>query len=132
MAFDGRRARGALMATRLWVSLRRLDELRSAVGRVYRLLDAEVQEARRRERDDPLAAVHEVRLDCGGDPVARFRGPVPRVGEAVWTDDGAWRVTDVAWWLRSQPGRSSVSQACVYVVPLREGSRPNPDVRPGP
>ena len=119
------------MATRLWMSLRRLDELRSAVGRVYRLLDAEIQEAKRRERDDPLAAVHEVRAELD-TVVATFRGPVPRVGEYVWTDDGAWRVTDVAWWLRSQPGRSSVSQACVYVVPLREGSRPNPDVRPGP
>lgn len=107
--------------------LRRADEIQEAVGAVRRLLSAEVQEAKRREREDPAGAVHEVRTEGDGtDIVATFRGPVPRVGEVVWTDDGAWRVTDVAWWVRSTQGRSSVSRACVYVVPLREGSRPNP------
>lgn len=121
------------MATRLWSVLRRLDELRAAVGRVYALLDAEVQASKRRERDDPAEAVHEVRLDGGdaeggGDHIARFRGPVPRVGESIWTDDGAWRVTTVAWWVQSLPYRSSVARACVYVTPLRETCRPNPGV----
>lgn len=110
--------------------LRRADELQEAVGAVHRLVFAEVQEAKRREREDPAEAVHEVRLDGDGEDadsrVATFRGPAPRVGEVVWTDDGAWRATDVAWWVRSIPGRSSVSRACVYVVPLRDGSKPNP------
>lgn len=110
--------------------LRRADELLEGVSSLRRLVFAEVQEAKRRELEDPAEAVHEVRLDGDGEeadgPVATFRGPVPRVGEAVWTDDGAWRVTDVAWWVRSIPGRSSVSRACVYVVPLRDGSKPNP------
>lgn len=118
-----------LMARRLGFFMRHFGELREAVGRVYRLLDAHVQEAKRRALDDPLEAVHEVRL-AGGDEdgdelVATFRGPVPGVGESIWTDNGAWRVTDVAWWVRSLPRRSSVSRACVYVEPLREGSRPN-------
>jgi hypothetical protein len=111
------------MATRLWTVLRRLDELRAAVGRVYRLLDAEVQEAKRARREDPS----EVRTDDDAI-VATFRGPVPRVGEYVWTDDGAWRVTTVAWWVRSLPRRSSVARACVYVEPLRPTCRPNPGV----
>lgn len=110
--------------------LRRADELLESVSSLYRLVLAEVQEGKRREREDPAEAVHEVRPegeweDADGH-VATFRGPVPRAGEVLWTDDGAWRVTDVAWWVRSTPGRSSVSRACVYVVPLREGSRPNP------
>lgn len=115
--------------------LRRLDELREDVRRVHRLLFDEVQAAARRERFDPLEAVHEVmtapaeeETEDGGDSsvlVATFRGSVPRVGEAIWTDDGAWKVVDVAWWVRSIPGRSGVSRACVYVEPLRDGSRPN-------
>lgn len=112
------------MPMRLSMLLRRLDELRAGVGRVYRLLDAHVQEAKRRALDDPLEAVHEVRTSDDG-LVATFRGPVPRAGESIWTDHGAWRVTDVAWWVRPLPGRSSVSRACVYVEPLRDGSRPN-------
>jgi hypothetical protein len=115
------------MATRLWTVLRRLDELRAAVGRVYRLLDAEVQEAKRARREDPAEAEHEVRGEHDVI-VAMFRGPVPRVGEYVWTDDGAWRVTTVAWWVRSLPGRPSVARACVYVEPLRPTCRPNPGV----
>jgi len=116
------------MAARLGMLLRRLEEIRAAVGRVYVLLDAEVQEQKRRRLDDPLEEVHEVIVDAPDDEgaiVATFRGPVPRVGECVWTDHGAWRVTDVAWWVRSISNRSGVSRACVYVEPLREGSRPN-------
>jgi hypothetical protein len=121
------------MATRLWMVLRRLGELRAAVGDTRRMLAAEVQEAARREREDPAEAVHEVRLDGGdadggGDHIATFRGPVPRIGEYVWTDAGAWRVTTVAWWVRSSPRRSSVARACVYVEPLRPTCRPNPGV----
>jgi hypothetical protein len=115
------------MTTRIWMVLRRLGELRAAVGDTRRMLAAEVQEAARREREDPSEAEHEVRGEHDAI-VATFRGPVPRVGEAIWTDDGAWRVTGVAWWVRSLPHRSSVARACVYVEPLRPGSRPNPGV----
>jgi hypothetical protein len=116
-----------MMATRIWTVMRRLDELRTAVGMVYRLLAAEVQEAKRARREDPAEAEHEVRTDDDAI-IATFRGPAPRVGEYVWTDDGAWRVDAVAWWVRSSPRRSSVARACVYVEPLRPGSRPNPGV----
>lgn len=115
------------MATLLWSVLRHLGELQAAVGDVRRLLAAELQEAARRERDDPAEAVHEVRTDDDAI-IAAFRGPVPRVGDHVWTDHGAWRVTTVAWWVQSSGHRSSVARACVYVEPLREGSRPNPGV----
>jgi hypothetical protein len=115
------------MTTRIWMVLRRLGELRAAVGDARRMLAAEVQEAARREREDPAEAEHEVRTDDDAI-VATFRGPVPRVGEYVWTDAGAWRVTTVAWWVRSSPHRSCVARACVYVEPLRPGSRPNPGV----
>lgn len=102
---------------------RRLDDIREAVRSVYRLLDEVAQEAKRRALDDPLQAVHEIRRD-GGDEhdaiIATFRGPVPRIGEAVWTDHGAWRVTDVAWWVLPMPNRASASRACVYVETIRK------------
>ena len=96
---------------------------------LYRLLDAHVQATRDHGLHDPAEVVHEILLDEDQSRIGSFRGQVPRVGESIWTDDGAWRVAHVAWHVRSMPHMSPVSQAVVFVRPRRNDSRPNVETR---